>query len=198
MVPTTFARIALIIVIACVLPSTAIAQGNYETINAARGAELSLFGGTAVGSWGLSPSFGWSAGWRPTTRVLIEGSGAWMSEPGADGFAAMIGPRVYLNTTGRLAPFLNAEAGLYHASVDSIDPDASDFYRDRMLPGSPEKVFNDFAAGFGGGVDVHLKGHIWLRPTARMIVAMDGGRTHSLAQAGFHISYSFTRVGASP
>ena len=36
---------------------------------------------------------------------------------------------------------------------------------------SPGTVFNDFATAFGGGVDV---------------------------QAGFHISYNFTRVSASP
>lgn len=192
------ARVALMTLIVCAAPCVALAQSNYSSINATRSAELSLFGGAAAGSWGASPSFGWSAGWHPSTRVLIEGSGSWLSEPGADGFAALIGPRVYLNTTGRAAPFLNVEAGLYHASVDSIDPDASDFYRDRMFPGSPETVFNDFATAFGGGVDVHLKGHIWARPTVRMLVAIDGWRTHSLVQAGFHISYNFTRVSSSP
>lgn len=198
MVSTICSRIAVVTVIACAVPCVAIAQRNYASFNAARGAELSLFGGTATGSWGVSPSFGWSAGWRPSRRVLIEGSGSWMSEPGVDGFAALIGPRVYLNLTGRATPFLSADAGLYHASVDSVDPDASRFYRDRMFQGSPEKVFNDFAAGFGGGLDVHLTGHLWLRPAVRMLVAVDGWRTHSMAQAGFHISYNFMRVSSSP
>lgn len=198
MVPTNCARVALITVLVCALPGAAIAQRSYASINAVRGAELSLFAGTATGSWGVRPSFGWSGGWRPSTRLLLEGSASWMSEPGADGFAALFGPRFYLNTTGRATPFVNAEAGLYHASVDSIDPDASDFYRDRMFPGSPEKVFNDFVTAFGGGLDVHLKGHIWLRPAAKMLVVIDGWKTHSLAQAGVHISYSFTRIGSSP
>lgn len=44
-------------------------------------------------------------------------------------------------------------------------------YRDRMFRRSPETVFNDCATAFGGGEDV---------------------------QAGFHISYNFTRVSASP
>ena len=41
-----------------------------------------------------------------------------MTEPGVDGFAALFGARAYLNTTGRLAPFILVGAGLFHASVD--------------------------------------------------------------------------------
>jgi len=51
------------------------AQPSDTSSNAARGAELSLYGGTAVGSCGVSRSFGWSAGWRPSARAQIEGSG---------------------------------------------------------------------------------------------------------------------------
>jgi hypothetical protein len=196
MVPTFAARVGVVALLVFGSSSPAEAQRDYAQFNASRGAELSLFGGAAAGTSGASPSFGWSLGWRPATWVVIEGSGTWMSEPGTDGFAAVFGPRFYLNTTGRTSPFLTAEAGLYHASVNSTDPDASDFYRDRMLPGSPEKAFNDFVAAGGGGLDVHLSGRIWARPAARVLMVVDGWRTHTMFVAGVHLSYSFTRISS--
>ena len=72
-----------------------------------RGAELALFGGVARVSGGVHPSFGWSLAWLLSHRVAIEGSGSWLDEPGVDGFAAIIGPRIYLNTGGRAVTFLD-------------------------------------------------------------------------------------------
>ena len=66
-------------------------------------------------------------GWRSRQR-------SWVSRPGVDGFAALFGARVYLNTTGRTAPFVTAEAGLFHASVTPSDSRAPDFYLDRTVP----------------------------------------------------------------
>ena len=195
--PTITTRFALIAIIVCSITYPAIAQRDYKSFNAQRGAELSLFGGAAVTSTGASRSFGWSLGFRPSIRVAIEGSGAWTDETGVDGFAALIGPRVYLKTTSRGSPYLTVEAGLYHASVDNFNPDAPDFYRDRVVPGQGS-VFNDFVAAGGGGLDLHLAGRWWLRPAARMLFVVDGSRVHPMFLTGMHLSYNFTRVASSP
>ena len=163
-----------------------------------RAALSSLFGGATAAATGPAAAFGWSAGWRASARVALEGSGSWVSEPGVDGFAALFGARVYLNTTGRTAPFVTAEAGLFHASVTPSDSRAPDFYLDRTLPGSPEKAFNDFVGAGGAGLDVHVGGRIWLRPDARLLVVVDGWRANVLMLAGVHFTYRFSGAPVSP
>jgi hypothetical protein len=182
----------------CAVPSLVSAQQNYSRLNVSRGAELSLFGGASAASSGSAPAWGWSAGWRASARVALEGSGAWVEEPGVDGFAAMFGARVYLNTTGRTSPFVTVAGGLFHANVDPSESRAPDFYRDRTLPGSPEKAFNDFVASGGAGLDVHVSGRLWLRPDARLLVVVDGWRAHVLMLAGVHFTYRFTGTQGSP
>jgi hypothetical protein len=191
-------RVCLVAVLVCALPSVVAAQRDYGRLNVTRGAELSLFGGATAAGTGLAPAFGWSAGWRASARVALEGSGSWVTEPGVDGFAALFGARVYLHTTGRASPFLTVEGGLFHASVDPSDSRAPDFYLDRTVPGSPEKAFNDFVAAGGAGFDVHLGGRIWLRPDARLLVAVDGWRTNVMMLTGVHVSYRFTGTPGSP
>jgi hypothetical protein len=191
-------RLALVALLICASPLSAAAQRDYSRLNVQRGAELSLFGGATAAGTGGAAAFGWSAGWRASARVALEGSGTWVQEPGVDGFAALFGARVYLNTTGRMAPFLTAEAGLFHASVDPAESRAPDFYLDRTVPGSPEKAFNDFVAAGGGGLDVHIGGRLWLRPDARVLVAVDGWRTNVLMLAGAHFSYRFSLPQGAP
>ena len=191
-------RGALAALLVCAMPSRAAAQHDYSRLNVSRGAELSLFSGATAAATGSAAAFGWSAGWRASARVALEGSGAWVSEPGVDGFAALFGARVYLNTTGRIAPFILGGAGLFHASVDPAESRAPDFYLDRTLPGSPEKVFNDFVAAGGAGLDMHVGGRVWLRPDARLLVVVDGWRTNVLMLAGVHFTYRFTGTQGSP
>ena len=185
-------------ILACNVPREAAAQTPAPRIDHQRGAELALFGGVARVSGGVHPSFGWSLAWLLSHRVAIEGSGSWLDEPGVDGFAAIIGPRIYLNTGGRAVTFLTAEAGLYHASVDSSHPDTADFYLDRTFPGAPVKAFNDFVAAFGGGVDVRLRGRLWMRPHVRVLTVVDGWKTHGAALVGLHVSYKFTQPSSGP
>ncbi len=90
--------VALVPLLMCALPAETVAQ-DYSRINVTRGAELSLFGGGTVAATEPAGAFGWSAGWRATRRLALEGSGSWISEPGVDGFAAHFGARLYLNTT---------------------------------------------------------------------------------------------------
>jgi hypothetical protein len=129
--------------------------------------------------------------------VAIEGTGTWTSEPGIEGFAAIFGPRLYLGTAGRTEPFLAFDAGLFHASVDPGSVRAT-FYLDRLPAGAPREVFNDFVAAGGGGLDVHLGGHFWIRPDARVLVAIDGWRTHWMAMAGVHFAYRFAARSSAP
>ena len=189
---------ALVLLFVCTMPAQSAAQTDYSRLNVTRGAELSLFGGATAAATGPAAAFGWSAGWRASARVALEGSGSWVSEPGVDGFAALFGARVYLNTTGRTAPFVTAEAGLFHASVTPSDSRAPDFYLDRTLPGSPEKAFNDFVGAGGAGLDVHIGGRIWLRPDARLLVVVDGWRANVLMLAGVHFTYRFSGAPGSP
>jgi hypothetical protein len=193
-------RAALVVLLMGVIPAHAAAQNqsDYSRLNAERGAELSLFGGATAAATGAAPAFGWSAGWRASARVALEGSGSWVSEPGVDGFAALFGARVYLNTASRSAPFVTVEGGLFHASVDGSDSRAPDFYLDRTVPGFTEKAFNDFVAAAGGGVDVHVGGPLWLRPDARLLVVVDGWRANVLMLAGFHFTYRFSGAPGSP
>ena len=191
-------RGALVALLLCALPSQVAAQRDYSRLNVSRGAELSLFGGATAAGTGSAAAFGWSAGWRATARVALEGSGAWVTEPGVDGFAAMFGARVYLNTTGRVAPFITAEGGLFHASVDPSESRAPDFYLDRTIPGSPEKAFNDFVGATGAGLDVHVGGRVWVRPDARLLVVVDGWRANVLMLAGVHFTYRFAGTPGSP
>jgi len=188
----------LAMILACGGPRDAAAQNSPPRVDHQRGAELALFGGAARVSGGVRPSFGWSIAWLPSLRVAIEGSGAWLDEPGVDGFAGLIGPRIYLNTTGRAVTFVTVEAGLYHASVDSSHPDAADFYTDRTFPGAPVKAFNDFVAAFGGGVDMRLRGRLWVRPHVRVLTVVDGWKTHGAALAGLHLSYKFGQPPSGP
>src|SRR5688572_8934236 len=90
----------LTVLLGCVLPARAEAQTKSTRLDSQRGAELSLFGGAAADAADLGGSFGWSMGWRPSDRVAIEGSGSWTPTLAPDGFAALFGPRIYLNTTG--------------------------------------------------------------------------------------------------
>ena len=191
-------RTALVALLLSAMPSQLAAQSDYSRLNAQRGAELSLLGGATAADTGAAPAFGWSAGWRASERVALEGSASWMSEPGVDGFAALFGARVYLNSASRAAPFITVEGGLFHASVDSTDSRAPDFYLDRTAPGFTEKVFNDFVAAGGGGLDVHVGGRVWLRPDARLLVVVDGWRTNVLMLAGFHFTYRFSGAPGSP
>ena len=188
----------LAVFLSSVLPARAEAQTKSTRIDSQRGAELSLFGGAAADADDLGGSFGWSMAWRPSDRVAIEGSGSWTPTLAPDGFAALFGPRIYLNTSGRTAPFVTIEAGLFHASVDRTKPGVSDFYLDRMPLGSPETAFNDFVAAGGGGLDVRVKGRLWARPHARFLVVVDGWRTYLVAVAGLHLSYRFTALGTGP
>lgn len=181
-------RMAFATLMVCAVPCQLRAQRDYTLLNAQRAAELSLFGGATQSA----PAFGWSAGWRVSPRVALEGSGAWVEDPGVDGLAALFGARVYLRTSERVVPFVTAEAGLFHATVDPADPDVPDLYRDRTIPGTPEKAFNDFVAAGGAGLDVHVGGRIWLRPDARVLVVVDGYRANLLMLAGVHFTYRFT------
>src|SRR5688500_4031520 len=181
-------RCALVALLACAAPRQLLAQRDYTLINAQRAAELSLFGGATQSA----PAFGWSAGWRVSTHVALEGSGAWVEEPGVDGLAALFGARVYLRISERAAPFVTAEAGLFHASVDQSHADLPELYRERTIPGAPEKAFNDFVAAGGGGLDVHVGGRVWLRPDARVLVVVDGWRSNVLMLARVHLPYRFT------
>jgi hypothetical protein len=189
---------SIAILLACGAACDASAQTSSTRIDHQRGAELALFGGAARVSGGVSPSFGWSLAWLPSSRVAIEGSGSWIDEPGVDGFAALFGPRVYLNTSGRAVTFVTAEAGLYHASADRSHPRTADFYVDRTIPGSPTKAFNDFVAAFGGGVDLQVRGRVWMRPHVRVLTVVDGWQTHRLAVIGLHVSYKFTQPSSGP
>jgi hypothetical protein len=180
-----------------VAPTPAAAQTG-RRVDSQRGAELSLFGGAGIGGSGAGAAFGWSLGWRPSDRLAIEGSGTWTGEPDVDGFAAIFGPRVYLGSTGRAAAFVSAEAGLFHASVNGVNPDTPEFYLNRM-PGVPvEKAFNDFVAGAGGGVDLRVRGRLWMRPQVRMLFVIDGWTTHLVAVPGVHFTYRFTAPSSTP
>jgi hypothetical protein len=184
-------RLAIVALLICAVPCQLTAQRDYSRLNVQRAAELSLFGGATQSS----PAFGWSAGWRVSPRVALQGGGSWVEDPGVDGLAALFGARVYLQTSERVSPFVTAEAGLFHATVDSSDPDVDDLYRERTIPGAPEKAFNDFVGAAGAGLDVHVGGRVWLRPDARLLVVVDGWRTNLLMLAGVHFTYRFTVPG---
>jgi hypothetical protein len=191
---THLALAALSAAIAC--PGPAAAQTS--RVDSQRGAELSLFGGAGIGGSGIGSAFGWSLGWRPSDRVAIEGSGTWTGEPDVDGFAAIFGPRFYLGSSGRAAPFISAEAGLFHASVNGANPDTPEFYLNRMPGVAVEKAFNDFVAGAGGGLDLRVRGRLWMRPQVRMLVVVDGWTTHLVAVPGVHFTYRFTAPSSTP
>jgi hypothetical protein len=192
-------RIAKVTVVALLAaPVTAAAQADHRRVDSQRGAELSLFGGAATGPSGTGAAFGWSLGWRPSDRIAIEGSGSWTQEPDLDGFAALIGPRVYLRRGGATVPFITVEAGLFHASVSSSNTGAPDFYRDRMPAAPVERAFNDFVAAGGGGLDIRVRGRLWARPHVRILMVVDGWTTHVLAIPGVHLSYRFTEPSSPP
>jgi hypothetical protein len=186
--------VALVLVIA---PADASGQADRRRVDSQRGAELSLFGGAGVSAAGAGAALGWSLGWRPGDRVAIEGSGSWTGDPGTDGFAALIGPRFYLTSPRRATPFITAEAGLFHASVNPANLDAPDFYLDRIT-GPLEKAFNDFVAAGGAGFDLRLTGHWWMRPQVRMLMVVDGWRMWTLAVPGIHVSYRFGEPTSTP
>ena len=191
-------RVALVALLVCAIPSPLLAQRNYSRLEVQRGAELSLFGGGTVTATGAAAAFGWSAGWRVTPRVALEGSGTWIEQPGIDGFAALFGTRVYLKTTGDMTPFVTIEGGLFHATVDSSQSELPDLYGLRTIPGSPEKKFNDFVAAGGAGLDLHIGGRIWLRPDARLLVVVDGWRANVVMLAGAHFTFRFGGAASSP
>ena len=191
-------RVALVALLVCALPSPLLAQRNYSRLEVQRGAELSLFGGATATSTGSAAAFGWSAGWRVSPRVALEGSGTWIEQPGIDGFAALFGTRVYLKTTGDMTPFVTIEGGLFHATVDSSQSELPDLYGLRTIPGAPEKKFNDFVAAGGAGLDLHIGGRIWLRPDARLLVVVDGWRANVVMLAGAHFTFRFGGAASSP
>jgi hypothetical protein len=192
--------ICLVLTCAALQATAARAQTDHAW---SRGTELGAVIDGAVDGAATGPALGGSAGWEVSPRLTFEGRGVWYWRgTGAEGFGADIGMLVNLAPKPRATPFLAAGFGLYAATFDSPDATMSDYYRNRYGPGSPttagRRTFTDPALRMGGGVDLHFRRHLALRPEVSVLLIWNNGRATTLTTFGTVIAYRFEDHPVTP
>ena len=169
-----------------------------------KGTALSVFAGAVSATEGTDGAAGVAIGWEFTPRFTLEGSGLWTVGQDVEGFSALAGTRINLLSPRGAVPFVSAGVGLYQATVDVDHSGTPEFYMARMRmairagSGGPHQTFTDFATSVGGGIDLHLKQHVALRPDVRVLFVHADGDTRPMAVYGVHLVYHFEEHPITP
>jgi hypothetical protein len=153
---------------------------------------LSMSGGAAGAPDQSGATIGAAIGWEITPRVGWEVSGTWFDrQPGSTAFSAALSFRTILAQSLEAAPFVEGGFGLYSASFDpKVATDIPAFYSDRMS-GVATNRFNDPAFFAAVGADIYRSNRLAVRPTIGATMAVQDGRTHTVAAVMVHVEYHF-------
>jgi hypothetical protein len=81
---------------------------------------------------------------------------------------------------------------MYRATVDSGSNVVPELYRSRLGDGFVgRRTFQDFLITFGGGVDMRLTNHFFVRPEATMLVVTAQADHRQLGVYGVQLVYHF-------
>jgi hypothetical protein len=157
------------------------------------GTTLFGFAGAQSASSQVNPAAGLGLGWEVTRRFAVEGRATWfrVNEDTPD-FTATMAAHVPV-TRGRVfQPFVAGGIGMYRATVDSGSSVVPEFYRNRMADGFVgRRTFQDFLVTFGGGVDMRLTNHFFVRPEANMMVVTTQADHRQVGVYGVELVYHF-------
>jgi MFS family permease len=169
-----------------------------------KGTALSLFGGGASATGGTDVAAGAAIGWELTPYLTLEGSGLWMPGGNPDAFSALFGTRVNVVSRRTAVPFVSAGVGVHRAIVEKGQTDTPQFYMQRMNTGADagtaqlERTFDDFVVAVGGGIDIHVKQHVTLRPDVRVLIVRAETGTRPVTVYGVHLVYHFEEHPITP
>ena len=190
------AGISLAVLALVLVANTAGAQTHTKSdMDWQHGTTLFGFGGAQSALSQVNPAAGLGFGWEVTQRLALEGRATWfrLNEDMPD-FAATMSAHVPLTTARSFQPFLTGGLGMYRATYDARSSDAPEFYRTRMTEGgviAGRRTFQDFLVTFGGGVDVHLTDHFFLRPEANMMLVAAQANHRQMGMYGVQLVYHF-------
>jgi hypothetical protein len=182
-----------LVVLVLVVAQTAAAQAQASSeMDWQHGTTLFGFAGAQSASSRVSAGAGLGLGWEVTRRFAVEGRAIWFGVNDATDFAATMAGHVPLTTGRSFRPFLTGGLGMYRATVNPQSPDVDEFYRNRLPDGSVGlRTFQDFLITFGGGVDIHLTNHFFLRPEANMMLVTTQADHRQMGLYGVQLVYHF-------
>jgi len=154
------------------------------------GTTLSVFVGAASPDAGTSGVAGASLGWELNPYLAIEGGATWIGkQAGVASFQGLLRPRVRPFSGRSVSPSFYVGVGMLRASVDVNDPDLPAFYAQRG--GVAAQIFEDFAVGVGGGVDLFLNHHLAIRPEVLVTFATSDASSVVVPMFGVQLAYHF-------
>lgn len=167
---------------------------------------LAISAGIAHANADTRPTFGGSARWELTPHVAFEGAGRWMDRVGhPDASAVELAVVAGLGGTRESAvPYLLAGVGLQHRAFEMRPgaPPMPHFYGRRVADvrravGERES-FTDPTVVVGLGVDVPLSRTVTVRPDARALFVLRGGRHDTVLLATVGVGYRFEHKPVTP
>jgi len=183
----------VVLALVCVAHTAAAQAGPATDVDWQHGTTLFGFGGAQSASSSVSAAAGLGFGWEVTRRLAVEGRATWfrVNEETPD-FAATMAAHVPLTSGRSFLPFLAGGLGMYRATFDSRSSGMPEFYRNRMAAGFVgRRTFEDFLITFGGGVDMRLTNHFFLRPEVNMMVVTTQADHRQMGVYGVQVVYHF-------
>jgi len=185
---------SLVVLALTFLAQTAAAQTDSASgMDWQHGTTLFGFGGAQSASSRVSAAAGLGFGWEVSQRFALEGRATWfrLNEDVPD-FAATMAAHVPLTTMRSFRPFVTGGLGMYRATYDAQSGAVPTFYQSRMPQGfAGRRAFEDFLVTFGGGVDVHLTDHFFVRPEVNMMLVTADGDHRQMGLYGVQLVYHF-------
>jgi len=183
----------VVLALVCVARTAAAQTQPATDVDWQHGTTLFGFGGAQSASSRVNAAAGLGFGWEVTHRLAVEGRATWfrVNEQTPD-FSATMAAHVPLTRGRSFQPFFAGGLGMYRATVDSQSSVVPEFYRNRMADGFVgSRTFQDFLVTFGGGVDVRLTNHFFVRPEANMMVVTAQADHRQMGVYGVQVVYHF-------
>jgi hypothetical protein len=203
---TTHTRLLLALAVLTIVAAPAAAQSAAETAPWTRATSLAISGGAAHDGPDWNGSFGGGVQWELTPHLAIEGAARWIDRGReSNAFAGEISALVGLaGTRDTWVPYVLAGVGLHHRVFDQR-PAAADgvpgfymrrFHADRGF--GTRESYTDPTVVLGTGVDIALSRTVVVRPDARVLWAIAGGRRHPVAVVTVALGYRFEHKPVTP
>jgi hypothetical protein len=202
----THTRLLLAIAVVTTAAVPAAAQTATEDAPWTRATSLAVSGGAAHDEPDWNGSFGGAVQWELTPHLAIEGAGRWIdrgreSNAFAGELSALFG---LAGTRDTFVPYVLAGVGFHHRVFDRR-PAAADgmpaFYMHRFRADhgfGTRESFTDPTVVLGTGVDIALSRTVVVRPDARVLWAIAGGRRHPVAVVTVALGYRFEHKPVTP
>jgi hypothetical protein len=199
----TIAYALSVICLSGALAPTASAQTDVRPGEWSHGTALSGFAGVSTDSAHTGPLLGGAVGWEVTSRLAIEGNGAWAEfGDGTGAFSGAMKMRVRITGRRTVDPFVQAGVGLYRARFGANETKIPTFYRNRMTdPFAPEgtaTTFTDPTIVGGGGINFFVNRHFALRPDVEAAIIIRNRQHHVVTTVAFHAVFHFENHPVTP